>query len=119
MTGNHELVIAMKTPSESDILKIVAWHPSQKSTNVPLSIKNIILYSDKLGLNDDSLLQCILMYIKKCKPEIYYAVSPKKNNIKSLLDNLALYSSTEDEKIKLSPNLPNLSANLVNFFQKL
>ena len=70
-TGNHELVLATKNPSESDILKVVAWHPSSKSTNVPLSIKNIILYNDKLGLNDDSLLQCLLMYLKKCKQEIY------------------------------------------------
>ena len=104
-TGNHELVIATKNPSESNILKIVALHPSSKSTNVPLSIKNIILYADKLGLNDDSLLQCLLMYLKKCKPEIYYAVSPKKNNIKSLMDSLALYSSTEDEKNKTQSEL--------------
>jgi hypothetical protein len=98
--ARSEMVTATKTLTTSDILKVVSWHPSQKSTNVPLSIKNIIIHADKIGLNDDSLLQCILIYLKKCKPEIYYAISPKKGNIKSLLDNLALYSSTDDEKQK-------------------
>ena len=55
-TGTHEKVTATKTPTEAEILKVVAWHPSQKSTNVPLSVKNIIIYADKIELNDDSLI---------------------------------------------------------------
>ena len=49
-----------------------------------------IAYADELGLSEKSLAAMILIFLKIYKNDLFYSLSPKKQNIKLLFDALSL-----------------------------
>ena len=58
-------------PNETEILRHISWEPESQLSNLPLSIFNLIHYSDKIGATYEILLQMICVYLRKYKPSLY------------------------------------------------
>ena len=57
----------------------------------------MITIVDTLGLSDKALSSIILTHLKKHKNKIFYSISPKKSNLKIMIDTLSFQCSTTAE----------------------
>jgi hypothetical protein len=100
--------VATSLPSDQEIARLISTHPETKSINIPLTICSLIQYADVIGASDDSLLQMILIFLKKHSPNTYYQVNPKKSSLKSLIAALTLYASCEEQIVTIGQELASL-----------
>ena len=68
LTNSNEKIVATSLPSDQEIARLISTHPETKSINIPLTICSLIQYADVIGASDDSLLQMILIFLKKHSP---------------------------------------------------
>ena len=66
---------------------------------------NLITYADTIGLSDEALSSVILTYLKRHKNELFYSISPKKGNLKIMIDTLSLQCSTSAEVTQIKHEL--------------
>ena len=118
LTGRNEKIVNNSLQSESDISRLVCVHPESKWLNVPLSICSLIQNADKTGVSDQNLLQMILMFLKKHCPQTYFAVNPKKGNLRSLISALTLYCNCEDQITLISLELSKFARHQGKLFSE-
>ena len=71
------LIASPKIPSESEVLRHCSYEPESRLSNLPLSIYNLIVFADKIGAPDETLLTMLLMYMKKFKKRVWRPLSIK------------------------------------------
>ena len=68
------------------------------STNLPLSIFNLIHFGDAIGATDEILLTMICVYLNKYKPSILETMDTKKQSINAVIETLAFHCTTDLER---------------------
>ena len=100
---SHTMILNNHLHSETDISRHITYHPLSETVNLGLSIKQLIEYSDDIGLTDESLSTAILVFLKKHKPDLYHILSPKKANFTLMINLISLECSltVKLDKVKL------------------
>ena len=117
--NSHKKIVNSKIPPEHDIFRHISFHPQTKTTNLPLSIKNLITFADTIGLSDQALSLIILTCIKKHKNDIFYRIIPKKSNLKIMIDTVSLQCSTTAEVTQIKYELSRFKREQHEPFQML
>jgi hypothetical protein len=95
------LIASPKIPSEAEILRHCSYEPESRLSNLPLSIYNLIVFSDKIGAPDETLLTIILIYMKKYKESIMDCLDTKKTSLAAVINQISYHATTIEEKKKI------------------
>ena len=69
-------IIKNNQPSDAQIYRCAVSHPGQKLFNLPLSILNVLKFTEKLGSSDSMLKTVLIIFLTKNKPELIDMIDP-------------------------------------------
>jgi len=106
ISNNHNL-------SLDELSRSIVYHPQTESVNLGLSIKMIIAHADAIGLT------AITVFLKKYKPNLFYSVSPPKNNLKLMIKYISHECGMTQEIYKIKHELSNFCRSPSHTFRDL
>ena len=96
-------------PSDSEIFRKISYKPGCNLSNLPLSIFNLIHFTDKIGATDDCLLQRICSYLRKYRPNLLETIDQRKNSLHAVIESLVFQCTTDLKKVTVLCKLRNFS----------
>ena len=71
-----EMVVKNNQPSDTQILRCAMHHPQQKLFNLPLSLLNVLKYSERVGCSNSMLKTLLIIFLTKHQPELVETIDP-------------------------------------------
>ena len=71
-----EMVVNNNQPPEHQILRCAVHHPKQKLFNLPLSLLNVLKYSERVGCSNSMLKTLLIIFLTKHQPELVETIDP-------------------------------------------
>ena len=97
-----------------DINRHVSVHSLLGTVNV--SLKLLIAYADEISLTDKALSEMILIFLKHHREELYYTVSPKKENLGLMMEMISLDCSNTREMGLVKQELAKIKRTSIENF---
>ena len=107
--NTYTQITASECPSKEVILRRISYEPHSATTNLPLSISNILTLAEEYGSSDTQILQMVNIYLSTHKRELLDHLDSKKQSLPHLIESLSYLCNTIEDKQKVLSHLRTFS----------
>ena len=105
-------IVKNHQPSDAQIFRCAVSHQGQRLFNLPLSILNVLKFTEALGCSGTMLKNVLITFLNKHQPELIDDVDPHTLSTRCSLENISYHINTSAEKSKATTALTNFQRSM-------
>ena len=83
------MVVKNNQPPDAQILRCAVNHPQQKLFNLPLSLLNVLKYTERIGCSNSMMKNLLIIFLTKHQPELVEMIDPHSLSTHEFLENVS------------------------------